>query len=103
MASGKVNNEIALLWTNPDPSSFAAGDISLDLSGYRFVFIQTTDGSCVVTVGYDRYTLAVGNYPAKLRTRGFKALINKISVAEAYNGSSVDNTCCAPAYIYGIR
>lgn len=46
MATGTINSNSVLLWTNPNPSaSFGAQTISLDLSKYKFIEVYAKDGS----------------------------------------------------------
>jgi hypothetical protein len=76
--------------------------ISIDLSGYRFVFIQTNQATSIVRT--DNITAEIGaNFAGVVRSRGFRATSDGVIVFAGYNGSSVDNNNIIPLACYGIR
>lgn len=102
MATGTINSNSVLLWTNPNPSaSFAAQKISLDLSNYSFVFVVSS-GSVLVKVGAGSAWI-VSNVSPNLRVRSVAASATGVTFGAGYQGSTQDNTNNIPTQIYGIR
>lgn len=117
MASGTVNTgtKLVLLWTNSSPtSSFAAQDVSVDLSPYDWFAIEYRYSStstlivplAMFEVDENRHILSVANNTSN-RTGGrifTYSISNKEISFEGgnYNGSAA-NTSTIPVAIYGIK
>ena len=117
MASGivKTGTKLIPLWTNSSPTStFAAQNVSVDLSPYDWYAIEyrysTTSTSilplAMFEVNENRHLLSVANNTST-RTGG-RALTYSIANQEIsfeggyYNGSAA-NTSTIPVVIYGIK
>lgn len=110
----KLGIDMDLLWTNPDPtSSFVAQTISLNLSGYDYVYVivrattgESHFGSYIVPVGASQELLCVAT--TYLRKRNATVSTSGITFDGGYNQASIStwdsNTSSAiPYQIYGIR
>ena len=117
MATGTVNTGTKLvpLWTNSSPtSSFAAQNVSVDLSPYGWFVVETrwsTTSDLVLPlemfeVDENRHMVWMGNNSSN-RTGG-RVFTYSISNKEVsfeggnYNGSAA-NTSTIPVAIYGIK
>lgn len=116
MATGTITNNIDLLWTNPNPTaSFAAQNISLDLSKYRFIEVEAQYVPITrARVGGEVSALQwVGGssdprYGAVSNARRFQAFSSYVSFADnymVYTGitATVSNASTIPLKIYGIK
>lgn len=116
MATGTITNNIDLLWTNPNPTaSFAAQNISLDLSKYRFIEIEAQYVPITrARVGGETSALqwfggsSDPRYGTIANTRRFQAFSSYVSFADnsmVYTGiaTTVSNTSNIPLKIYGIK
>lgn len=120
MATGTIQNKSNLLWTNPSPNAdFAAGDVSVDLSGYRFAIVtfrysaqnsrrstaivpigNTVTGEIIYEQGSSCYCL----------TRTAEATSTKVTFGTSYRRQfgtsgtvSGSNSYMLPQEIYGQR
>ncbi len=103
---------IERLWQNPDyTQSFAQQDISADLSKYQFVIVffraGTTYSGTIGTLalkGYESRAILYVGGGTTVKTRSFyPQTSNKITMYDAYTGSTTDNTACIPISIYGVK
>ena len=118
--SGAVNEinekfEPALLWTNPDSTqTFAAGNITLDLSQYREIIIEartTTGSASYETVVVPRKNIGMSLLAwttTMIARRDFTVYDDRIYISNGFSSSNVstssqNNTVIIPAYIYGIK
>lgn len=101
VAESKIPTSSTLLWQNPSPSaSFSAQTIPLDLSKYRFVYIETASTTAFIRVG--KYAVVYGNGYPNIRNRSFTVNTNGVIVSEGFQNGSVDNGAEVPQRIYGI-
>lgn len=122
---GGAKNTPTLLWTNPSPLSsagFAAQTLSLDLSKYEGVLIEslintnsTLDGFrmpvYVPKDGVQKYVEAgqlkvvppASNFGATIYSRLVTVTDSGITFSTGYAGpSTTNNTACIPYRIYGL-
>jgi hypothetical protein len=103
MASGKIESNVKLIWSNPNQSdnqSFPEQDIVSDeFPKYTLIFIQTTDSSFMMKSGYDRGATVFANGPTYWRYRS--AWFTSPNTLRIAANSGQNN--CVPLWIYGIR
>lgn len=117
MATGKVNTGTKLvpLWTNPSPtSSFAAQDVSVDLSPYEWFAIEyryLSTSTLIVPlamfeVDENRHILSVANNTSN-RTGGriftYSISNKEISFEGCYYNGSALNAYVIPLAVYGVK
>ena len=117
MATGKVNTGTKLvpLWTNPSPtSSFAAQDVSVDLSPYDWFVVETrwsTTSDLVLPlemfeVDENRHMVWMGNNSSN-RTGGrvftYSVANQEISFEGGYYNGSASNAYVIPLAVYGVK
>ena len=120
MATGTINVNKTLLWTNSSPtSSFSGQDVALDLSGYSEVFIvanHATSDSRIITsfcyVGKDGMLFSAepsGTAPyVQVKVRYYSCYTDKIAFGTGRHGyptgyQNPDNAVMIPYKIYGIK
>lgn len=102
-----------LLWTNPNPDvAFASQTISLDLSEYQYVLIETI---YTTTVTNSEIAIIKNNSEARIVSLSAKISYRDATVSNSsivfgnasfmntYGTSSTDNERCIPYKIYGIK
>lgn len=103
-----------LLWTNANPTgSFAAQTVSLDLSSYRFVYIETIYNAADANNRYINYNLCIKNTKVTLiGDQGEGGAIGRrsanisdtgITFTTGYINGSSNADACVPKNIYGIK
>lgn len=117
MASGTVNTgtKLVLLWTNSSPtSSFAAQDVSVDLSPYDWYVIETKWSSSsglvlpltMFEVDETRHMVWMGNNSTN-RTGGraftYSIANQAITFEGGYYNASASNAYAIPLNIYGVK
>ena len=111
--------QLDLLWTNSKPTTaFAAQKVTLDLSKYTYVAVDTTYGynglfandctlqKTLIQVGSSN--MVCGTQEAKYATTCREATVTttgiQFSIGKFYNGSNVtSNNYAIPYHIYGVK
>ena len=118
MATGTIQKDMVLLWTNPNPNNeFSAQTISLDLSNYDAVAVVAKHWSDndsrrieLAMVGADRMVLTVQS-PTDIRIqtlRLYKVTTSGVQFQggkgmNASGGTYNSNQAAIPLQIYGIK
>lgn len=108
----KANINLETLWTNSSPtSSFSAQDIPIDLSKYRFVYIQfrgvanvDADINEISAIdGKDHIAFYLSTSGGLRRIRYYNPKTTGVHFNDASENNTTTNTCIIPQFIYGIR
>lgn len=109
--------KMELLWENVSPSSeFAEQNITINLSEYKFLFISTSYGTCVVEVGGGFSIVEFNSFPIEnnlknIFYRFFSATSEYVSIGHCYYvqlmnvsvAPTILNSVAIPYRIYGIK
>ena len=114
-----IGTQFTRLWqnANPDPASFSAQDIQVDLSTFDAVYISIKNGtSSIVLVGGNGVDVTMNAYANgqlgtafTLQVRRFAVYTDRVSFEDAriVNGVSAgvttDNQWSIPMVIYGVN
>lgn len=111
--SGGGGIQMALLWTNPSPTSaFSAQTVSLDLSGYDAVLVECTLTNSatsahitgILLVGYAGNITGEGagtnNY---IYVRNADVQATGLTFGTGYRSGTASTSYCIPFRIYGIK
>lgn len=116
-AGGGAGASADLLWTNPNPSTLAAGTIALDLADYDYVIVttnlsgsNTANGYAIAKVGSAEDT-CIGckswdsaNSRMNANIRRFRASSTGVYFYNGgYSTSETSANRCVPYQIYGVR
>lgn len=120
--SGEDTSSIDLLWTNSAPSSsFAAQDVSLNLSSYDYLMIvskrnitttmedktsdaiQRTFFKMSNNTGVTNRTITCSSNLSSVLYRNVTLATDKVTFGAGYNAGSQANNSVVPIYIYGIK
>lgn len=107
----RIITEPVPLWENSSvDTTFPPQTLTLDLSGYSFVVIQTKIvansfyyiNSVIRINGYDNIVLGRVNNGAEIRSRLLTVRTNSIQFYNAYTGTTLDNASMIPFKIWGL-
>ena len=116
MATGTIQKNLVLLWTNPNPSAatFAAQTVPIDLSEYYGVYIVFAPAAGVTSRTVNIAMKGIGgtlfgSNAGRLRIREISAVTDSgVTFAagvgiSSYGTTETNNAVCFPLYIYGIK
>lgn len=118
MATGTIQKNMVLLWTNNSPSSdFAQQDVNVSTVGYDLILVVAglTKGDNITVAYYGKTgtgkasdmttSIWVSSNTAHTYRRIFTIADNKISfnACSAVHSGSQDNSKLVPFWIYGIK
>lgn len=106
-----------LLWTNPSPTSaFSAQTVSLDLSGYSYVYIECLMASSYTSQYINAHLFRVGGGLSYRMIGGGSTIMFRDAtpttsgvefsvgyIVNTYTSNVTDNTRIIPLHIYGIK
>lgn len=110
MATGTIQKDMVLLWTNPNPSAqFGAQTINIDLSKCKYILVEHHNDTLyfadILAVGrstrINYLTYASGNAFAHQRPTTVSA--NGVTFDNANQNGSQNNSDIIPVRIYGIK
>lgn len=106
-----------LLWTNPNPTSaFAAQTISLNLSEYNFIIVESIAGISLTSISKQTIFNKISDYTTNRYCIGYTNSDNDgiirhianisnsgVTFSAGYLNTSLRNDVCIPVKIYGVN